>query len=76
MTPLIWFAIGFSACFVIFAATRRYRASGILRVDRTDPDGQPYLFLEIGSLTDISTRKYITLRVSVENCIPQKNQTL
>lgn len=44
---------------------------GNLRVDRSDPDDRPYLFLEIfpGKRDSILTDDYITLRIRRENYI-------
>lgn len=44
-------------------------ASGVIRVDRSDPDG-PYLFLELHKDVDAVMRdKYITLEVNVKDYI-------
>lgn len=46
---------------------------GTLRIDRSDPDDQPYMFLELNKgVGDISTRTYVTLDVSTENYISQQ----
>ena len=48
------------------------KAIGTLRVDHSDPD-EPYLFLQLSSnVSDISTRKYVTFDVKVENFVSQK----
>jgi len=58
-----------SICFYIYL--RRQRA-GKLRIDRSDPSENPYLFLEATiSVSDISRKKYVIFQVSNENFISQ-----
>lgn len=46
---------------------------GNLRIDESDPDDRPYLFLELEHDPDsIKRRKRVTLNVRVENYISQK----
>ena len=47
---------------------------GNLRIDRSDPDDEPYLFLEIerGKLEDIRDKRMIFLRVLNQNYITRK----
>ena len=43
---------------------------GSLRVDQSDPNEQPYLFLELEQSPEIIKRaKYVTLKVNVKNFI-------
>lgn len=45
---------------------------GVLRIDRSDPDG-PYLFLELSKdMSYFSNKKYVVLRVNDKNYISQK----
>lgn len=58
---------------VIGRLTHRERPLGDLRVDRSDPTCEPYLFLELD--TDVRTimhKKRATFRVKVENFIPHE----
>lgn len=58
---------------VIGQALPRERPLGDLRVDRSDPSCEPYLFLELD--TDVYTimhKKHATFRVKVENFIPHE----
>lgn len=58
---------------VIGRLTHRERPLGDLRVDRSDPSCEPYLFLELD--TDVRTvmrKKHATFRVKVENFIPHE----
>lgn len=46
---------------------------GSLRVDLSDPDSGPYLFLELkNDVKDIETRKYVTLKVRIREDLSQK----
>lgn len=58
-----------SICFYIYI--RRQKA-GKLRIDRSDPSENPYLFLEATiSVGEISRKKYVVFQVSNENFISQ-----
>lgn len=49
------------------------RHLGSICVDNSDPDDDPYLFLELhSSVVDIIKRKYVTLKVDVKNYLSQK----
>ena len=48
---------------------------GVLRVDRSDPNDMPYLFLELDKGMDISTiihSTYVIFRVKVDDFIPHE----
>lgn len=46
---------------------------GVLRVDRSDPDDQPYMFLELSKSADsVTSKKYVILKVSTKNYISQR----
>lgn len=47
---------------------------GVLKVDNSDKDSGPYLFMEINRnrTGDIYSKKYIILRVDLKNYISQK----
>ena len=46
---------------------------GALRIDKSDPDDGPYLFLELKTHPSIiEQQKYITLEVNTESYISQK----
>ena len=43
---------------------------GTLRIDRSDPDSEPYMFLELTeSLPSVMRKKYVVFRVNLENYI-------
>ena len=49
------------------------RNLGTICVDDSDPDDDPYLFLELHSnVSDVVKRKHITLKVDVKNYLSQK----
>ncbi len=46
---------------------------GTLRVDHSDPQDDPYLFLELNKpLSEFISKKYVRLKVCVKNFISQK----
>lgn len=49
----------------------RQAASGSLRIDQSDPDDKPYLFLELKS-AEVMKKKYVLLHIRRENFISQK----
>ena len=43
---------------------------GTLRIDRSDPDSEPYMFLELTeSLPSVMRKRYVIFRVNLENYI-------
>lgn len=75
IVSICFLALGFWAGHK-FATEKAIKESiGALRVDNSDPDDNPYLFLEIDQawrLNTIADREYVTLRVNVQNYISQK----
>ena len=64
MSALIGFVIG---------VKHHHKPVGTLRVDQSDPDDNPYLFLELsGDPKKLPNQKYITLKVNIENYISHK----
>lgn len=46
---------------------------GTLRIDRSDPDDQPYMFLELDKgVGDISKKKHVILKVRNQDFIPHE----
>ncbi|MEY8573628.1 hypothetical protein AALD01_04350 [Oscillospiraceae bacterium 21-37] len=59
--------------FIIGRVLHRERPLGDLRVDRSDPTCEPYLFLELGTdVRNIIHKKYVTFRIKVENLLPHE----
>lgn len=69
LMALLGFVIGFlSACIAVLRLK-----IGTLRVDQSDPEDEPYMFLELSkNMGDITNRKYVLLDVRHENYISQK----
>lgn len=71
MAYIIGALIGAGLSCLAFWLLRTGKVIGNLRVDQSDPSDKPYLFLELN--TDISAvmrRRYVTLRVHIENFLP------
>lgn len=50
---------------------RRRSIVGSLRIDTSDPDDSPYLFLELSKdVNEVYRRKHIMLEVNTKNFIP------
>lgn len=66
---IIGIAIGFS-----FGKAKYHQwPIGDLRVDQSDPDSPPQLFLELDkNVPTVMTKKYVVLRVKVEDFIPHE----
>ena len=61
--------IGYIATALIFRAFK----VGTLRVDTSDPDDGPYMFLELSKdVRTVMSKKYIVLKVNTKNFISQK----
>ncbi len=60
----------------ITARIRRRNCIGALRMDRSDPDEAPYLFLELDpdGMQKIHRYKTVTLRVRIENYLPNSSK--
>lgn len=49
------------------------KSLGVIRVDRSDPDDGPYLFLELCTTpAEITENEYVIFKVNNENYISQK----
>ncbi len=73
MEIVISFLVGIVIGCIIVMIFSRLRAVGSLRIDRSDPDDNPYLFLELSKdINRFDCKKYITLKVRNENYISQK----
>ena len=73
MVLLIIFGIGILIGFVCATITTRTKSVGSLRVDTSDSDNSPYLFLELSKdIEEIYRKKYVTFKVSLKNFIPHE----
>ena len=73
---MVWLIVGLIIGFILglffMAFEFANKIVGTLRVDSSNEDG-PYLFLELDkSLLQVTTQKYVAMKVDIRNYIPQK----
>lgn len=70
---IIGFLVGAVLGSVISGVILYLHVVGTLRVDRSDPTENPYLFLELSKrLEAVTKKKYVVLRVNKKNYISHK----
>lgn len=70
---LLIFAMGFLIGGVVIAVVLYEKPVGTLRIDTSDPDEAPYLFLELSeSVVKIYDKKQVTFDVNTQNYISRK----
>ena len=70
---IIAFVLGAIIGVFVISAVFGRKAIGFLRLDHSDPEDNPYLFLELSKdLPNFSNKKYVILKVKVQDFIPQK----
>ena len=70
---VILVGIGFMIGCVMAALIFRTFIIGTLRVDTSDPDDRPYMFLELTkNVQAVMRKKYVVLKVNTKNFISQK----
>ena len=73
MELFVIFGIGILVGIICTTIATRTKSVGSLRVDMSDPNDGPYLFLELSKdIGEIYQKKYVTFKVSLKNFIPQK----
>lgn len=72
--PLIWLLVGILIGLLVSRFIFKDKPIGSLRVDQSDPDSDPYLFLELdaGGMNDIYKKQSVRLRVKIKNYISHK----
>ena len=74
MTPIVLaFLLGLLTGISGTLIVSRLRTIGDLRVDTSDTDSSPYLFMELKnekSMGQIQRSRYVTMRVNLESYIP------
>lgn len=73
---IVWIIIGFVFGVAISLLDGKLfhkpETDGVLRIDRSDPDG-PFMFLEISKgVNELSTKEYVVFAVKDENYISQQ----
>lgn len=72
-TALLYFVVGLLVGVVVGFILSFKKPSGYLRIDRSDKDDAPYLFLELSeSVEKVSENEYVILKIKKENFISQK----
>ena len=74
MSLVIGLLIGIMVGVLLSRFIFREKPVGSLRVDESDPDSGPYLFLELdpGGMNDIYKKQSVRLRVKIKNYISHK----
>ena len=73
MELFVIFGIGILVGVVCTIVATRTKSVGSLRVDTSDTDDGPYLFLELSKDVDvIYQKKYVTLKVNTKSFIPHE----
>lgn len=73
MELIIIFGIGVLIGCALTVIICRMRSVGSLRMDTSDPDDGPYLFLELSKdVGVVYQRKYVTLKVNTKSFIPHE----
>lgn len=73
MEAAIPFVIGILIGSIFRGLIMHVMTTGELRIDTSDPQAAPYIFLQLSEGTSaLHRKKYVTLRVNWENFNPQK----
>lgn len=74
MQPIIFLVIGVLIGYVLSRFIPKEKPVGTLRVDQSDPDSGPYLFLELTyqGAEVIQKKKYVLFKVDLKSYIPHK----
>ena len=72
MMEVLLVLLGFVGGMVFFLICLAARSIGTLRIDQSDPNEPPYLFLDLDKpVESIAKEKYVLFRVSKKNFISQ-----
>ena len=67
---IIAFLAGVLVGTIIYAIAIKTASVGTLRIDRSDPEDSPYLFLELEkSINLIASKQYVIMKVNLKNYI-------
>lgn len=72
MSVVIFVVVALIGCILTTIASR-VKSVGSLRIDTSDPDDNPYLFLELSKdVGEVYRKNYIMLKVNTKSFIPHK----
>ena len=67
---IIAFLVGVLIGTIIYAIAVKTASVGTLRIDQSDPEDSPYLFLELDkNLSTIVSKQYVIMKVNLKNYI-------
>lgn len=67
---IIAFLVGVLIGTILYAIAMKTASVGTLRIDQSDPEDSPYLFLELKkNVNNIASNKYVIMEVKRENYI-------
>ena len=67
---IIAFLVGVLIGTILYAIAMKTASVGTLRIDQSDPEDSPYLFLELKkNVNNIASNKYVIMKVKRENYI-------
>lgn len=67
---IIAFLVGVLIGTILYAISIKTASVGTLRIDQSDPEDSPYLFLELKkNVNNIASNKYVIMKVKRENYI-------
>ena len=67
---IIAFLVGVLIGTILYAIAIKTASVGTLRIDQSDPEDSPYLFLELKkNVNNIASNKYVIMKVKRENYI-------
>lgn len=73
MKLFVIFEIGILIGVVLTTIILRLLSVGSLRIDASDPDDNPYLFLELSKdIGEIYKKKYVMMKVNLKSFIPHE----
>ena len=73
MNLIVMFLIGILVGCVVTLSIFRMRSVGSLRIDTSDPDDGPYLFLELSKdVSVVYQKRYVTFKVNTKSFIPHE----
>ena len=74
MWIVLIFVIGVVFGSILTKTLTHKKSIGVLRIDDSDPESEPYLFLELTGATvnDIYNKKYVSFKVNTKGYLSQK----